>query len=110
MKVVIEQSDSHLEIMTEEEFEKMKEELDEYDGIHPYIFKGYLIRGHPNKKELFTYNEVKSILCDACKNKIREIRKCDEQKFYHVLDGIELPCKANHFRNKVFEIQSIKGI
>ena len=57
MKVVIEQSDSTIDIMTEEEFEKIKDELDEFDGIHPYIFKGWLTDSRPVEAEVMP-NEV----------------------------------------------------
>jgi hypothetical protein len=42
MKILIELSDKQLQLLTEEEFDKMNEELDEFDGIYPYIIKGYV--------------------------------------------------------------------
>jgi hypothetical protein len=42
MQILIELNDNELKLMAEEEFEKMKDELDEFDGIHPYIIKGWL--------------------------------------------------------------------
>ena len=42
MQVLLKLNDDELKLMTEEEFEKMKDELDEFDGIHPYIIMGWL--------------------------------------------------------------------
>jgi len=49
----------------------------------------------------FTYDEVKAILCEGCKLKINEVRECDEQRYYHILNGLKTPCFANDWRNKV---------
>lgn len=41
-KILIELNDDELQLLTQEEFDKMNDELEEYDGIYPYIFRGYV--------------------------------------------------------------------
>lgn|SRR5574343_651091 len=54
MQVLLKLNDDELKLMAEEEFEKMKDELDEFDGIHPYIIMGWL---HDKKP-----------ICNICNN------------------------------------------
>ena len=48
----------------------------------------------------FTYEEVKNILCEGCRLNVSSLRICDEQKWYHTLNGNQVLCMANDWRNK----------
>lgn len=41
-KILIELNGGEMQLLTQKEFKEMNDELDEYDGIHPYIILGYL--------------------------------------------------------------------
>lgn len=82
MQVVIEQSDSTVEIMTEEEFQKMKDDLDEFDGIHPYIFLGWLTNSRPVEAvvSLQGADTFKIYECEMCGEILEEPgRFCSEE-------------------------------
>jgi len=49
----------------------------------------------------FTVEEIKAILCEGCKLKLGSLRVCDEQKWYHTINGQKIECKANDFRNNI---------
>lgn len=47
LQVLIKLNDEYLQIMSIDEYNKMINDLDEYDGIEGYIFKGYVLKQQP---------------------------------------------------------------
>jgi hypothetical protein len=44
-------------------------------------------------RRVYTYDEVKGILCEACKLKLPSTLVCGD-RFYHTINGNEMPCTA----------------
>lgn len=55
--------------------------------MKPYIYM---------KKTKYTYDEVKSILCEGCRLNLGSTNRCGT--WYHLINGLEIPCSAHYWR------------
>ena len=59
---------------------------------------------------VFTYEEVKKILCDACRLGVSETFECDTQTWLHTLNGIRIRCAATDWRRRAQECLPTKDM
>lgn len=55
-------------------------------------------------KKVFTSEDVRSILCDACRLNIPDVRYSDAKEWWHFANNTPIKCLANEWRNKLEEL------
>jgi len=49
----------------------------------------------------YTYEEICSLLCEGCSKSLQLVRV--DSKWIHTVNGVDVPCRADEWKNKVFQ-------